>query len=51
VVDLSSAWAALPGSLLATVRFENAIDTDYELRAAVRAPGQVLTLLVEGRWD
>jgi hypothetical protein len=50
LLDLS-AWAALPGGLLASLRLDNAAGVAYEERAGVPAPGRVLALVVQGEWQ
>jgi hypothetical protein len=49
LVDVS-AWAALPGDLLASLRLDNAAGVTYEERLGVPAPGRVLVLVVQGEW-
>lgn len=46
-----SAWARVGRALLATLRVDNATDTDYLSRALLHAPGTTAILTLEGRWE
>ncbi|HLU68552.1 MAG TPA: TonB-dependent receptor, partial [Kofleriaceae bacterium] len=49
LVDLS-AWAALPADLTGTIRLDNALGADYQIRSGVPAPGPTLSLSIQGEW-
>ena len=46
-----SAWARVGRTFLASLRVDNATDTDYMSRALLHAPGTTATLSLEGRWE